>query len=484
MLPTERKANILLVDDRPENLLALEAILEPLGQNLVRASSGVEALRRLLTDDFALILLDVQMPGMDGFETATLIKEREKTRHIPIIFITAIEQDEWYVFHGYATGAVDYLRKPFEPDILQSKVRVFVELFQKTDQIKEQAEQLRRSEQREAERQHQEREREQEHRHLQELAEREMQLRQFKSTLDATLDAVFIFDAQSLRFSYLNHGAFSRLGYTESEMLSMMPLDIQSDRDEAGFRAMLQPLREGLLPSLIFETQHRHQDGTLIPVEVFLQFIAPPGEAGRFVAIVRDITERKRAEQALKESQDRERSVLRNVLASVTEGRLFLCNTPADLPAPLVSIGEPILLSASSLRLLRRRIQEVALTHGFAQDRWCDLVTSVSEAAMNTVVHARGGEARVHAGAGGTIQVWIQDQGAGIALENLHRATVERGYSSAGTLGHGFWMMLQTCDRVYLLTGQDGTTVVLEQACEASEPRWLTEARWTKVGTA
>jgi len=98
---------ILIVDDRPENLLALEAILEPLGQILVRAHSGDEALRLLLTHDFAMILLDVQMPGIDGFETARLIKSRERTKYIPIIFLTAISKDEEYVFEGYSVGAVD-----------------------------------------------------------------------------------------------------------------------------------------------------------------------------------------------------------------------------------------------------------------------------------------------------------------------------------------------------------------------------------------
>src|SRR5687767_3382887 len=143
--------NILLVDDRPQNLIALAAILEPLGQNLVNATSGEEALKCLLTSDFAMILLDVQMPGMDGFETAALVKEREKSRHIPIIFLTAISKDEQYVFKGYTVGAVDYLSKPFEPNILRSKVSVFVDLFRKNEQIKQQAELLRQGEQRERE---------------------------------------------------------------------------------------------------------------------------------------------------------------------------------------------------------------------------------------------------------------------------------------------------------------------------------------------
>jgi CheY-like chemotaxis protein len=119
-------AKILLVDDRPENLLALEATLEPLGQTLIRAHSGVEALRQLLTDEFAVILLDVQMPGLNGFETAEIIKSREKTRYTPIIFLTAISKEQEFIYKGYSVGAVDYMFKPLQPEVLRSKVAVLV----------------------------------------------------------------------------------------------------------------------------------------------------------------------------------------------------------------------------------------------------------------------------------------------------------------------------------------------------------------------
>ena len=137
------KARILLVDDRPENLLALEAILSSLDQILVRATSGEEALKALLADDYAVILLDVQMPGMDGFETASHIKRRERTRDIPIIFLTAIDREPEHAFRGYSAGAVDYLAKPFDPWILRAKVAVFVELYLKSQQLQEQAALLR-----------------------------------------------------------------------------------------------------------------------------------------------------------------------------------------------------------------------------------------------------------------------------------------------------------------------------------------------------
>ena len=135
--------NLLLVDDHEENLVALRAILEPLGENLVSANSGEEALRALLHHDFACILLDVQMPGLDGFDTAELIKQRERSKTIPIIFLTAISKEERHVFRGYSAGAVDYLFKPFDPEVLRSKVAVFIELHRKTAELKRQGELLR-----------------------------------------------------------------------------------------------------------------------------------------------------------------------------------------------------------------------------------------------------------------------------------------------------------------------------------------------------
>src|SRR5215813_8576230 len=134
----EEKVSILLVDDHVENLVALEALLTDLGQNLVRVESGFDALRVLLHHEFALIILDVEMPIMNGFETAALIRDRERSRHTPIIFLTAINKAEQHVFKGYALGAVDYLTKPFVPEVLRAKVVAFVELHKKTEEVKSQ----------------------------------------------------------------------------------------------------------------------------------------------------------------------------------------------------------------------------------------------------------------------------------------------------------------------------------------------------------
>jgi CheY-like chemotaxis protein len=133
-------AKALLVDDRRENLVALEAILQGLPVEPVAVESGEAALKQLLVDDFAVILLDAQMPEMDGFETASHIKRRERTRQVPIIFLTAADRDAQLALRGYAAGAVDYLTKPFDPWVLRAKVSVFVDLWSKTRQLAAHAE--------------------------------------------------------------------------------------------------------------------------------------------------------------------------------------------------------------------------------------------------------------------------------------------------------------------------------------------------------
>ena len=134
-----RLARVLAVDDRRENLLALQAILEGLPIEMVPVTSGEDALKRLLVEDYAVILLDAHMPGMDGFETAGHVKQRERTRHIPILFLTAVDYDPHLAFRGYQAGAVDYITKPFDPWVLRSKVAVFVDLWNMHTQLADRA---------------------------------------------------------------------------------------------------------------------------------------------------------------------------------------------------------------------------------------------------------------------------------------------------------------------------------------------------------
>ena len=191
------QASLLLVDDREQNLVALQGILEPLGHELVTARSGSEALRILLgRDDFAAILLDVQMPDLDGFEVAEVIKQRERTSTIPIVFLTAVSKEERHVFRGYEVGAVDYVFKPFDPEILRAKIGVFVELWEKNRRIREQAEQLA----------------------AQELAHvrRESEER-YRQLADAMPQIVWTSDTEG-RATYYNRRWFDYTGMTEDEI--------------------------------------------------------------------------------------------------------------------------------------------------------------------------------------------------------------------------------------------------------------------------
>jgi CheY-like chemotaxis protein len=214
--PREDRVNILLVDDRAENLLALEAILEPLGERLIRAHSGDAALKCLLTEEFAVILLDVQMPGLNGFETAELIKSRERTRYVPIIFLTAISKDEAYVFRGYSVGAVDYMSKPFQPDVLRSKVAVFVDVYRKQHQLKRQEQMLHEAALREIEL---------EHRSL--LLAQEARTTQIVST---AMDAIIVLDADR-RITVFNTAAERVFGRSARTVIKQPVTELISGGD-------------------------------------------------------------------------------------------------------------------------------------------------------------------------------------------------------------------------------------------------------------
>jgi anti-sigma regulatory factor (Ser/Thr protein kinase) len=174
----------------------------------------------------------------------------------------------------------------------------------------------------------------------------------------------------------------------------------------------------------------------------------------------------------LQDASEQQWAFLRNVLSSVTEGRLNLCFGANDLPT---TRGEPLFalpLTTAALKELRQAIRQAAATQNFPSERTHDLVTAAHEAAMNAVVHANGGITRVYASEE-IVQVWISDEGKGIAVEHLPQATLERGYSSVGTLGQGFWLILKTADRIWLWTCPNGTTVVLEQERTVSQKRFL-----------
>ena len=265
---TELPANILVVDDDVSTLLATEALLSGPGRNIVTASSGTDALRHLLREDFALILLDVRLPVMDGFETAALIRQRERFRYTPIIFLSAIDTLESDVFRGAASGAVDYLFKPVVPQVLKAKVSVFVDLFRMNEQLKEQA--IRQSEER------------------------------FRLVVDSLQDyAVFMMDPEG-RVSSWNRGAERIGGWKQQEVIGELfgRFYIPEDR-EKGLPALV--LREAATESRYEEEGWRiRKDGSRFWANLVVTALMDDnGALVGFSAIIRDLTERKRAEEEL-----------------------------------------------------------------------------------------------------------------------------------------------------------------------------------------
>jgi len=211
---------------------------------------------------------------------------------------------------------------------------------------------------------------------------------------------------------------------------------------------------------------------------LLIQVAAATRNAYLYQKVAAELAERTRVEAEnarllleARENAVRQRAFLRDVLASVTDGRLRLCDTPGDLPPALTPFAEPLPLSMSGgLRELRRQASAAAQAAGLPDVRGFDLEMAVGEAGMNAIVHAGEGAGQVFWGRDeGVVQVWVRDQGEGIAVENLPRATLERGYSTKATLGHGMKMMLHTTDALWLLTGSSGTTVVLVQRPHSPE---------------
>jgi PAS domain S-box-containing protein len=276
------RANILLVDDQPAKLLSYQAVLADLDENLVLAHSGREALQRLLKDEFALILLDVVMPEMDGFETAQLIRQRPRTQYTPIIFLTAYSTNDIDKMRGYELGAVDYVFAPVIPEILRAKVQVFVELFRNRHELSQAHLQLEA-----------------------EVSEREFIQRRaevteerFRLMVENVRDyAIIMLDPQG-QVATWNVGAQRMFGYTSDEIIGqqfgrfLLPEDLEWNKPEKELQAATS---EGRFEE---ENLRRRKDGTRFWASVIMTPMRDPdGQLVGFAKILRDLTERKRAEE-------------------------------------------------------------------------------------------------------------------------------------------------------------------------------------------
>ena len=300
------------------------------------------------------------------------------------------------------------------------------------------------------------------------LAVREQE---YRLVFDANPQPMWVYDLETLRFLAVNDAAPAVYGYTRDEFLSMTIADIRPPEEVARMAASVQKPRTGAWSDGPW--RHLRRGETPLWVEITATDLDFRGRPARLV-LAHDVTEQLALEEERQETTRREERFLRDVLASVTEGKLWLCAAESDLPLPSDTQTETVDLTPDAGLYALRRLAEVAAeAAGHSALRRHDLMTAASEAGMNAIVHAGGGAGRVSVDARGTVQVRVVDYGTGITMENLPRAALARGFSTKATFGHGLKMILETADRLFLLTGPTGTTLVLEQDLVAPAPAWL-----------
>ncbi len=316
---------ILVVDDEPKNLFAVEAVLSGLGGTLVTALSGREALRHVLNRDFAAILLDVQMPDLDGFQTAQIIRQRDRCRHVPIIFITAISKASEHVRLGYSLGAVDYVFKPFEAEILRSKINVFMELYRNREHVRRQGEQLRALEER---------------RLAAEVLESVR--RQNELVLNAVGEGICGFDADG-RVVFVNPAACRISGFKRDELIgqpghALLHHTRADGQHCSGEDCDLYDVMRGRGARAIEGDVLWRKDGTSVPIDGMGTLLHDARDLVS-VMVFRDVTERRQIEH------ERGRLV-RELEEAISARDDFLSIASHELRTPLT----PIRLSVQSLK--------------------------------------------------------------------------------------------------------------------------------------
>lgn len=319
--PHDDKINILIVDDAPDKLLALETVLGELGQNVVSATSGSEALRHLLKTEFAVILLDVNMPGMDGFETAQLIRSRKATARVPIIFVTSFSTADAEVFRGYSLGAVDYIFTPVVPEVLRSKVSVFIDLNKQTREIQRQAELLRKM---------------QEERHAQQMSEAveriEWETRRNRF-FNLSIELLAIANYR-LQLTQVNPTWGSTLGYSDSELKAQPFVDLVHPDDRAATIETVMKIMAGASPAY-FENRVRTRSGGY---RWLGWTVAPFAEEELLYIFARDITERIEREAEVRKLNESLEKHSAELQAANRELEEFSYSISHDLRGPLRAI--------------------------------------------------------------------------------------------------------------------------------------------------
>jgi PAS domain S-box-containing protein len=412
--PDDDRVSILLVDDRPDKLMALEAILGDLGQNLIRAYSGREALRALLHQDFAVILLDVNMPMMDGFETAEMIRSRPRSQQTPIIFFTAMHEAEAHVFRSYSLGAVDFIRTPVVPEILKAKVSVFVDLYKKTEQVKRQGEQMRLLQEREHQRQ------------LGEAAGRLDVETKRNRFFTLAVDMLAIADFAGT-FKQLNPSWERTLGFSHEELTARPLLEFVHPDDRPATGEQLAALRAGA-PITYFENRFASKGGGYR----WLGWTAAPfAEEGLVYIFARDLTERRKAEEervklireqtarAAAEASERRAAFLAEAGVALTSSLDY-----GDTLAKLVDLAVPVLADWCVVDVLDEngRPRRLAVGHaGPADAPEVEAMKGFPPLPEGTTPEARA----LQPGAPALLLADVRDRLEEVAPEEAHRALLQ-----------------------------------------------------------
>lgn len=308
------KANILIVDDKPHNLLALETLLAGLNQNVISVTSGKEALKQVLKHDFAMILLDVMMPEMDGFETAELIRQREKSQLIPIIFVTAIARDQQYAFKGYNSGAVDYIYKPIVPEILLAKVQVFIELHKANQILKQQQLELQKANLK----------------LTNQIIERDKieNLERLALIASKSHNAISITDKEG-NTEWINEGLSMHTGYTLAELIGTKG---EAIRKTSKFYSEYITLVNQKKESVSYEEKKYSKNGTEYwTLTTLTPVLNDNEEVDKIIIIEADITKQKSTEEKLIEANKRAED-------AVKSKQLFLSSMSHEIRTPMNAI--------------------------------------------------------------------------------------------------------------------------------------------------
>lgn len=435
--------SVLIVDDDVRERERVKSTLRATDPDVQsqEETNCADALKALRSRSFDCVLLDQELPDAPGL--CLLLEAKENGIDVPMVVLSEGADDQLAV-ELMKAGAADYLNKDsVTPSAIGRSIRTAIRMH-RIEQEKRQVEES-----------------------LEESQER------FRLLVDGAKDyALFMLSTDGAVVSW-NPGAQRLFGYAEEEVVGKPASVIYSEEDRlAGI-----PEDERTDASEHGRAEdtrwYVRRDGSRFWGDSLITALRDERSRLRgFGMLMRDATERRQMEQLRAEETKRQKTFLRDILASVTDGALHLCLEASELPAPLPEAARLILTQDIDLASLRSSIRSVGEANHFDPLLTNDLIIAGSEAAMNAVVHAGGGEARVCVDEN-AIQVWIEDHGKGIDMEQIPHATLERGYTTAGTLGQGFKMILQTVDRSWLLTGPLGTRVVLEKFRQTPDPEWM-----------